>query len=97
MPVMPDAVAVLMQEMRRYMENGEAPAAVQTGTVTSTEPMTVSCGHMTLTQEDLRINPVCLYDPPKGDPPNPAYVSAGDQVLMVTPDGQTYYLICKVV
>ncbi len=94
---MPDGVGALMDELKQYLTDGETVPFVQVGTVLSRSPTSVRYGRFTLSGDALAVNPHCLYEPKKGEPPNPSLIYPGDQVVVVTGDGQNFYLICKVV
>ncbi len=94
---MPDGVGALMQELKSYLADGETVPVVQVGTVLSRSPTSVRYGRFVLSGDTLAVNPHCLYEPKKGEPPNPSLIYPGDRVVVATGDGQNFYLICKVV
>lgn len=58
--------------------------------------LVIDVGQQRLEKEDIRLDPYYCYTWTE-DNGDPSYLRKGDHVLLLTPDAQTYYLICKVV
>lgn len=94
-----DGVGALMEAVKDAMadQGTGVPWPVALGTVVSVIPLSVTVGRRTLTREELLTEPRHIYVPKPKEPDNPHLLSVGDRVILVTEDGQTYILICKVV
>lgn len=90
-------VCKLVKAIRACSQDGERVAAVTEGTVESVSPLRVTAGRFTLGRESLMVDPICLYKPEEYEPRNLELLKVGDRVVLLTGDGQAYYLLCKVV
>lgn len=93
-----DGVGALLKELRKVSEGNTPPGAVCEGVIVRAGrgKLSIQTGRLYLDKEDLLLNPYYSYSWLQDDGA-PTNLRAGDRVLLLTPDAQTYYLICKVV
>lgn len=93
-----DGVGALLAELNKVSEDNIPPGAVCEGVIVRAGRgnLSVQVGRLYLDKEDVRLNPYYSYTWLK-DEGGPTYLRAGDRVILLTIDAQTYYLICKVV
>lgn len=95
--MMSQEVGKLVKAIQACGGGGERVVTVTEGTVNSVSPLRVTAGRFTLEGESLMVNAICLYKPSEYEPRNPQLLKVGDRVALTTGDGQSYYLLCKVV
>lgn len=92
-----DGIGALMGAIKRLPGGEDAVQPIHLGTVVTTQPLSVRAGQILLTAASLKADPRCVYVPPKNEPANPHQIVPGDEVLLVTSDGQVFVIVCKVV
>ncbi len=94
-----NGVEELVQVFQAIAQEQRDGGHVAIGTLLSRSPPSVRVGRLTLDGDRVWINAAAIYvpRPELGEPPNPDLASPGDRVLVVSPDGQTYVVVCKVV
>lgn len=73
-------------------EDNDSTVRMAIGTVQTEDPLTVRAGGLDLDEADLRI----VAPPYKSIEADSLTFGQGDTVLLLTPDGQTYYIAGKV-
>lgn len=87
-----ESVGRMLEGMAQVGKRGQAPAQFVIGQVLEAGEHTlrVVCGGQELGREDLWVNEALLA-------PGGRALARGDRVVLLTEDGQDYYLICKAV
>lgn len=94
---MSQEVGKLVKAIQACAGGEERVLTVTEGTVNSVSPLRVTAGRFQLGRESLMVDPICLYEPSEYEPRNLELLKVGDRVVLITGDGQSYYLLCKVV
>ena len=96
-----DPFVSLVQGM---LQTGTAVTRLCTGVVSAAAPLTVQAEGLALTGRDLCVSASLLARTLRGTVDGkaasismPGELGAGDRVLLLTVDGQTYYILCKAV
>lgn len=90
-------ISGLMKAIEELAGGQGGVGSIHIGTVTSVKPLAVRLGQLPLSREFLKVDPRCVYIPKQTEPPNPHLLVVGDEVLLATPDGQTYVVVSRVV
>lgn len=92
-----DGVGALLEALSAFEGGKDRVNPILIGKVVSVQPLSVRIGQLTLPRELLKTDPRCVYIPRPTEPANPHLISVGDEVLLATPNGQIFVVVCKVV
>lgn len=94
---MADGVGAFLKAVQELRGERAAVPPINLGVVVSVAPLSVRVGQLTIPRAALKVDPMCVYEPKPSEPPNPHKLDPGDEVLLVTGDGQSFVAVCKVV
>ena len=96
MPTLEEKAAELLSGLREFSRQDAGATGCMLGQVTAVggDTLQVACNGLVLGREDLW---VASYLSWKEDDGGPNILKVGDRVVCFTPDGDSYYIMCKVV
>ena len=96
MPTLEEKAAELLSGLREFSRQDAGTTGCMLGQVTAIggDTLQVACNGLVLNREDLWVASHLSWEDGNSGPNT---IKAGDRVVCFTPDGDSYYIMCKVV